>query len=203
MLNFKKIDFELYNNNWEAEQNVLLKNPIEGLYKSYGTLHNEIKKRTKTIPINNEDLFEIILLIQKWGGSTGRYFFIKRNGVSYFEELKKSKDLIQIYLNATKLAMKGEPQSFSEFCKIPGIKESFAGKHAYFWSTNAKPLIIVDKLLSEYFGHQTPKALIDECNGYAKLIEIFYEKCTDFNLKSILVLERGIFQYTRELSRVR
>ncbi len=78
MLKFKKINFQKYNDSWEREQNIELKKPMDEKYSSYGKLHNEIKKRTKTIPEKKEELLAIIFLIQKWGGSTGRYFFIKK-----------------------------------------------------------------------------------------------------------------------------
>ncbi len=199
MLEFKKINYQKYNDSWERDQQISVKKPIDEKYLSYGELHNEIKKRTKTIPEKKEELFAVIFLIQKWGGSTGRYFFIKKNGDSHFDTLKKSSNLINTYLNAAKLAMKGDPNSFEEFCKIPGIKESFAGKHAYFWSTNKKPLIIIDKLLAEYFGFKTPTALLKEVGGYSNLYDLFNKEYKAQNLSSILVLERGIFQQTREL----
>jgi hypothetical protein len=201
MLKFKKINFQKYNDSWERDQKIEVKKPIDEKYLSYGELHNEIKKRTKTIPEKKEELLAIIFLIQKWGGSTGRYFFIKKNGVSHFDTLKKTNNLIEIYLNAAKKAMNGDSNSFDEFCKIPGIKESFAGKHAYFWSTNKKPLIIIDKLLAEHFGFKTPAALLKECGGYSNLYDLFNKEYKTQNLSSILVLERGIFQHTRELNR--
>lgn len=200
-MHFKKIEYKKFNAKWEFEQNSILKNPIDDKYSSYGSLHDEIKKRTISIPKQNEELFEIIYLIQKWGGSTGRYFFINRNGYSYFDQLKKSTGLIEIYSTAAKLAIKGDPNSFNEFCRIPGIKESFAGKHAYFWSTHKKPLIIVDKLIAEYFGFKKPSALLKECGGYSSLYNLFDKECRTCNLSSILLLERGIFQFIREQSR--
>jgi len=201
MLKFLKINFRKHNDIWENEQQIEVKKKIDEKFSSYGELHNEIKKRTKTIPEKKEDLLAIIFLIQKWGGSTGRYLFIKRNGVSYFDQLKKSNELIATYSNAAKLAIKGDTNSFNEFCKLPGIKESFAGKHAYFWSTNKKPLIIIDKLLAEYFGFKTPAALLKECGGYSNLYDLFDKEYKDQNLSSILVLERGIFQFVREQSK--
>ena len=199
MMKFKNINFQKYNDIWEIDQQTSLKKPIDEKYVSYGELHNEIKKRTKLIPEKKEELFAIIFLIQKWGGSTGRYFFINKNGANHFDTFKKSSNLINIYLNAAKQAMNGDPNSFDEFCKIPGIKESFAGKHSYFWSTNKKPLIIIDKLIAEYFGFKTPAALLKEVGGYSNLYDLFNKEYKAQNLDSILVLERGIFQQTREL----
>lgn len=193
MLKFKKINFQKYNDSWEREQQISVKKLIDEKYLSYGELHNEIKKRTKTISEKKEELFAVIFLIQKWGGSTGRCFFIKKNGNSHFDTLKKTNKLFEIYLNAAKKALNGDQNSFDEFCKIPGIKESFAGKHAYFWSTNKKPLIIIDKLLAEYFGFKTPAALLKECGGYSNLYDLFNKEYKTQNLSSILVLRKRYF----------
>ena len=147
-------------------------------------------------------LFYIIYLIHKWGGVTGRYFIMNRRGEGYFERFKKDKDLINIYINAAKMSMKGDPNSINEFCKIAGIAESFASKHAYFWSCAKSPLIIVDRLLASYFGFRSPIALIRSLEGgYAQLLEIFSSECKKRKLESVLILERGIFQYMREQSR--
>ena len=50
MMKFKNINFQKYNDIWEIDQQTSLKKPIDEKYVSYGELHNEIKKRTKTIP---------------------------------------------------------------------------------------------------------------------------------------------------------
>lgn len=201
MLKFKNIDFERYNDIWESEQLKVTKKPIIDSITSYGKLHNFIKSKTKSIPQNNDELFKIIFLIQKWGGVTGRYFLIERNKHSYFDNLKNNNDLIEIYRSAAQNAINGNPISFDLFCKIPGIKESFAGKHAYFWSTNDVPLIVVDKLIAIYFGYNNPNALLKDCKGYSNLYNIFSKEYKRNNLSSILVLERGIFQYIREANK--
>jgi hypothetical protein len=198
MIQFKKIDFKSYNDIWELEQKMEMKKIIVDSFMSYGELHNYIKSTTKSIPQSDEELFKIILLIQKWGGTTGRYFLIIRKGESYFDKLKNNESLIKLYREAAKSAMNGDPKSFDLFCGIPGIKESFAGKHAYFWSNPKNPLIIIDKLLAQYFGFENPNLLLKSCNGYSNLYDIFSKEYKANNLSSILTLERGIFQYVRE-----
>ena len=91
--------------------------------------------------------------------------------------------------------MNGDSNSFDEFCKIPGIKESFAGKHAYFWSTNKKPLIIIDKLLAEHFGFKTPAALLKECGGYSNLYDLFNSAILTISLSVRKALEACIKLY--------
>ncbi len=195
---FKKIDFVEYNNKWAFDQKSKLKKPIILSFYSYGELHDEIRRRTISIPETNTDLFEIVYLIHKWGGATGRYFIMDRKDVGYFERFKKDKVLINVYINAAKMAINGNPDSLNEFCKIPGIKESFGSKHAYFWSPKNKPLIIVDKILASYFGYKSPHALISSlAGGYAELLDKFHSEAKNKSIKSILVLERGIFQYMK------
>jgi hypothetical protein len=196
---FKNIDFLKYNEKWELDQKLKLKKPIVQNFYSYGELHDEIRNRTKRIPEHDTDLFEIVNLIHKWGGVTGRYFIMDRRDVGYFQRLKKDKVLISVYIQAAKMAIKGDPNSLSEFCKIPGIKESFGSKHAYFWSPPNMPLIIIDKILASYFGYKSPSELIRKLDGgYAKLIDVFTIEAKRKSLESILILERGIFQYMKE-----
>ena len=198
MLKFKKIDFQSYNDIWELEQKTKMKKTIVDSFVSYGELHNYIKLTTKSLPVSDQELFKIIFLIQKWGGTTGRYFFIIRKGESYFDKFKHNENLIKLYRKAAKDAMNGDPKSFDLFCGVPGIKESFAGKHAYFWSNPKTPLIIIDKLLAQYFGFENPNLLLKEVGGYSNLYDIFSKEYKANNLSSILTLERGIFQYVRE-----
>jgi hypothetical protein len=201
MITFKKIDFENYNKKWIDEQLFVNKKPIFKSYYSYGELHDEIRKHTKALPESDIELFEIIYSIQKWGGVTGRYFLIKRNGISYFDSFKTNKKQIEIYRKASKLAMLGNPEAFNLFCSIRGINVSFAGKHAYFWSPKKNPLIIIDKLLAKFFGHNTPQSFIKEIGGYSNVIDFFNTERKNLGLKDILTLERGIFQYVRESHR--
>ena len=49
--------------------------------------------------------------------------------------------------------------------------------------------------------NKPPAALIKECGGYSNLYDLFNKEYKTQNLSSILVLERGIFQHTRELNR--
>ena len=58
-----------------------------------------------------------------------------------------------------------------------------------------------NKLLAEHFGFKTPAALLKACGGYSNLYDLFNKEYKTQNLNSILVLERGIFQHTRELNR--
>jgi len=196
---FESIDYERYNGNWERDQKIKLKRPIYANYYSYGDIHDEIRKRTKRIPESSAHLFEIVEMIHKWGGVTGRYFTMNRKDVGYFERFKKDKILIDIYINAVKMSMNGDANALTEFCKIPGIKESFGSKHAYFWSPPNMPLIIIDKILASYFGYKSPSELIRKLDGgYAKLIDVFTIEAKRKSLESILILERGIFQYMKE-----
>lgn len=198
MLKIKKINFQKYNRNWEFLQEEKRKKPIYLSFDSYGSLHDEIKKRTIVVPSNNEDLFQIIFLIHKWGGVTGRYFLMNKKTGGHFEEFKKDKKQIGLYKQAANFAIEGNPDSFDLFCNIKGIGAAFAGKHAYFWSTKKKPLIIIDKLIANFFEFKTPEKLLKEIGGYKKLYEIFKSESKTLGLKSILILERGIFQYVRE-----
>ena len=198
MIKIKKINFEKFNKNWELLQQEKRKKPICLAFNTYGSLHDEIKKRTITVPRANEDLFEIIFLIHKWGGVTGRYFLMNKKTGGFFEEFKKDKQQIETYKKAASLAIEGNPDSFDLFCNIKGIGAAFAGKHAYFWSTKKKPLIIIDKLIANFFEFKTPVKLLKEIGGYKKLYELFTSESKTLGLKSILILERGIFQYVRE-----
>jgi hypothetical protein len=197
-MNFKQLNFLEFNAKWENDQLKVLKTAIYNQFHSYNALGEYIKNRTGILTDSDEELFEIIYSIQKWGGATGRYFFIKRNGISYFESFKKDKSQIAVYRNAVKLAMQGDPFAFDLFCQIKGINASFAGKHAYFWSPSSNPLIIVDKLIANYFEFETPQALLKETGGYSNLYKLFLAETRRLNLPSILVLERGIFQFMRE-----
>ena len=198
MLNFRKINFQKYNRIWEVLQNEKRKKPIYQTFNTYGSLHDEIKKRTNIVPRSNEDLFKIILLIHKWGGVTGRYFLMNKKTGSHFEEFKKDKKQIDIYKQAANLAIEGNPAAFDLFCNIKGIGAAFASKHAYLWSTKRKPLIIIDKLIANFFGFNKPEILLKEMGSYTKLYELFKSESKSLGLKSILILERGIFQYVRE-----
>ena len=198
MIKFKTINFQKYNRNWELLQLEKRDKPIYLIFDTYGSLHDEIKKRTINVPKNNEELFQIILLIHKWGGVTGRYFLMNKKTGGFFEEFKKDKQQIETYKKAASLAIEGKPESFDLFCNIKGIGAAFAGKHAYFWSTKKKPLIIIDKLIANFFEYKTPEKLLKEIGGYKKLYEIFKSESKTLGLKSILILERGIFQYVRE-----
>lgn len=198
MLKIKKINFEKYNDKWELLQQEKRKNPIYSSYLSYGALHDEIKKQTTTIPKHDSELFQIIFLIHKWGGVTGRYFLMNKKGGGYFESFKKDKKQIEVYKQAVKLSIEGNPAAFDLFCDIKGIGASFAGKHAYFWSTRKKPLIIIDKLIANFFGFNRPESLLKETGGYSNLYEQLNIESKKLGLRSVLQLERGIFQYVRE-----
>jgi hypothetical protein len=198
MIKIKKVDFEKYNQIWVRLQFVNHKKPICLDYYSFGSLHDHIKKQTTSIPKQKIDLFDTIYLIHKWGGVTGRYFLMNKKGGGFFEVFKKDEKQIDIYKRAANLSIEGDPSAFDLFCDIKGIGASFAGKHAYFWSTTRKPLIIIDKLISNFFGFNTPESLLKEFGGYKKLYEYFTSESKRLGLKNVLVLERGIFQYVKE-----
>jgi hypothetical protein len=187
-----------YNQKWENEQGIKHSTPIFGTYNSYKALHDEIKKRTIEIPVNKNDLIKTIQMIHHWGGSTGRYFMTNRKGGSYLEQFKANPNQIKIYREACKQASLSNPEAFHLFCNIKGIGPSFAGKHAYFWSPSKNPLVIIDKYVAHYFDANNAKELLQKKKGYSKTIELFNNLKKEHKVNSILVIERGIFQYMKE-----
>jgi hypothetical protein len=187
-----------YNQKWETEQDIKYSTPIFASYHSYKALHDEIQKRTLEIPVSKSELIKTILMIHHWGGSTGRYFMINRRGGSFIEQFKANPIQIKIYKEACKQASLSNPDAFNLFCKIKGIGPSFAGKHAYFWSPGKNPLIIIDKYIAHYFDAKNVKELLQKKKSYTKIIEQFNNLKKEYKVKSILVIERGIFQYMKD-----
>lgn len=198
MITLKVINFDEYSRKWDFDQSLKQKKFIYLNFDSYGLLHDEIKKKITNFNHDNSELFEVIYMIHKWGGVTGRYFIMNRKGGSNLEKFKQNERQIDIYKRAISRAVNGDPSAFDLFCEIKGIGASFAGKHAYFWSMPHRPMIIVDRLVANFFGLNTSEALIKKFGSYSLLYDFFEDQREILGLKSVLDLERGIFQYQRE-----
>ncbi len=186
-LNFPQINFEYWLSKWQSNQNK------EAYFLPQMTNYSQIKKGITDLecekeilelvkkiqdPIQEkEDVLRVIDLIYRWGGRSGRMFYLQNQDRDKMprKELAENQDLFLRYCDAIDLAKKGKASSKFLFQTIPGIGSSFASKHATFWSAfSQRPLIVIDSKIVGCFGIENLEKF-DQTYSYESVINKFNE----------------------------
>ena len=136
----------------------------------------------------------IVDLIYAWGGPSGRMFYVGRNSNrSPRESLKQS---IDSYKRGINLALQSDPSAVDAFKCLRGIGDSYASKHAFFWSSQGpNRLIIIDSKISGAFGCVTVNELFRQTT-FIKLLSIFTLKSAEvFGMQDGSKIERALFAF--------
>jgi hypothetical protein len=165
MLDFPRIDIEYWLTEWNnLQKETAYFTPKMNLFSKIDNqiscLQCEIEILKIVKKINNpfverSEVLKVIDLIYRWGGPSGRMFYLKSNynGNSPRRELELQNDLFNRYCDAIDLALAGKSSSKFLFESINGIGPSFASKHAAFWSSKSiRPLIVIDSKIAGCFG---------------------------------------------------
>jgi len=170
---------ENYVNNleWNKDGNITWQNEMLRKISDDILKMIEIWKETE----DSELLKKIFIYIQLWGGNSGRYIFLIKNGgfqKNYTE---------QVYKKACNMSINKEKDSLNEYIKLEYIGISFASKHMFFWSNKSLP--IFDKILSSILFGRNPN--IKYYNQYLDVLTKLGEE-KNVNLS---VIERSIFNW--------
>jgi hypothetical protein len=203
MIVFPNIDYPF----WLEEWNKNLQNPTYHLgemdkYSKIpkGITEYECEKQIYSLiqnisdpSIEKEKVLMVIDLIYRWGGPSGRMFYIGTNKSR--KSLNDDLYIFERYCDAINLAFQGKSSSKFLFQSIPGIGSSFASKHATFWSSKStKPLIVVDSKIAGCFGMKNLDEL-DKAVSYEKILFEFKVKADKLNGFNSQYLEKALFTF--------
>jgi hypothetical protein len=142
--------------------------------------------------LEKDSVLRVVDLIYRWGGPSGRMFYIAKNKPR--KKLQLAEDLFGRYCDAIELAKKGKSSSKFLFQSIPGIGSSFASKHAAFWSYySPTPLIVIDSKIAGCFGFENLEELEKEIS-FDEILLTFKMKGKLINL-NIQDVEKALFTF--------
>ena len=146
------------------------------------------------INLKNNEILKVIDLINQWGGQTSRQFYsrhAKNNFQSPRDRIIASPNL-NIYKQGIMESMDINETAFLTFKKIYGIKDSFSGKHAMFWSDFN--LIIIDNKIAGALGYKTPTWLLNN-RPYQDILNDFRKIQNENNFLKPTMVERSLFAF--------
>ncbi len=197
-----KINYLYWLNKWhENIGNSTIRNVSYSSFR--GTLHEceeKILEIVKSPNLTDEKILQAIDLINHWGGSESRYFYIdkKSKGLNNEIILKNPKNLItrpenlMIYKKGIEQAKKNQIKSAGTFLKIFGIGPSYMGKHAYFWS--GLELVIIDAKIAGCLGYKSSQSLLNR-NTYESVVEFLNSIKEEEKLNHVTDVEKAMFAF--------
>lgn len=201
-IDYLKIDYNYWLDKWtEKTGNTQVRKVKYSTFR--GTL-NECENRILEIVnkpnLNDDDILTVIDLINHWGGSESRHFYIdKRKKIEDGKILiNNPRNLITIpeNLNIYKLginkAKRNDLDSLNHFLKIYGIGPSYIGKHAYFWSNRNLP--IIDAKIAGVLGFKSSTTLLNTYS-YQDIISIMENLRQENKLSHISDIEKAWFAF--------
>lgn len=205
-LEIPKINFKYWLDQWEINlsNKAYHINAMDGFSRikeniSEKECEDQIRDLVSNIldPRNEKfQVLKVIDLIYRWGGPSGRMFYIGKEKARLMLESKS--DLFNRYCGAIELAQKGKASSKFLFQSLPGIGPSFASKHSAFWSANSKtPLIVVDSKIAGCLGYKTLDSL-EKDFSYEQILIFFRDTVKTIDtLKNSQDLEKALFTFHR------
>ncbi|RAR73805.1 hypothetical protein [Flavobacterium aciduliphilum] len=196
------INFNYWSNRWH--ENIGNSRALNVNYTDFtGTLNElvaEILRIVNLEILTDEDILNAIDLINQWGGSESRWFYIAktrtlRNGnieIRIPRELIELPENLAIYRDGINLASQNNSNSVNYFLQIFGIGPSYIGKHAYFWSNCNLP--IVDAKIAGCFGYRDAKILLYNHNYDIVLNHMNFIKNNN-NLIDVVTVEKALFAF--------
>lgn len=199
-----KINYQFWLDKWHEEiGNSKVRNVSYSSFR--GTLH-ECEEKILEI-VKSPDLTELMILqaidlINQWGGSESRHFYIDKKRKCFNNEivLKNPRKLIAhpenllIYKRGIEQAKKHQIESVNTFLKVFGIGPSYMGKHAYFWSE--LNLVIIDAKIAGCLGYKSSQNLLNK-NSYESVIEFLNSIKEEEKLNHITDVEKAMFAFHR------
>jgi hypothetical protein len=198
------LDYNYWLEKWYANVgNSNLSNVSYSIFR--GTLNdceNEILRIVNDLNRSDADIIRAIDLINQWGGSESRYFYIAKtktleNGQKLIRiprELIEYPENLAIYKRGISLASENNPSSVNYFLKIFGIGASYIGKHAYFWSNYNLP--IIDAKIAGVLGYNSSEVLLRNYT-YNMIINHMQNIQIQNKLDELFKVEKGMFAFHR------
>lgn len=204
MLKFPEIDYDYWLDQWYSNINInayhlsamdkFSKIPSIITERECEEQIRELIKGIADIRNEKECVLKVVDLIYRWGGPSGRFFYISKQNPRLL--LQTSPEIFNRYCDAIDLAKNGKASSKFLFQSIPGIGPSFATKHSAFWSTfSPRPLIVVDSKIAGCFGFKK----LDEFENRISYEEAL-DKFSDFAKKknsgmTVQDIEKALFTF--------
>lgn len=199
-----KIDYKYWLEKWH--NNIGNSNVRNVSYSSFrGTLHEceeKILEIVNSPNLTDQMILDAIDLINHWGGSESRHFYIDKikKGLNKEviirnprKEISLSENL-NIYREGIEQAKRNIADSANTFLKIYGIGPSYMGKHAYFWS--GLNLVIIDAKIAGCLGYQTSQMLLAK-NSYEAVVEFLNSIKVEEKLNHTTEVEKAMFAFHR------